>query len=142
MRSAKPCSCNRGFGNHGRIGGQGAQGATDHRVIGWDQNPGVLEQALAQEPSTPWAERTPCRIPTCCSWRSTPGGDRFRAPAPCADSAKCLVVDFCGVKGPVVAALEEPCRQAGVAFIGGHPMAGREFSGFDHSLADLFVGAA
>lgn len=54
----------------------------------------------------------------------------------------CLVVDLCGVKGPVVSAVSELCRKHGVVFIGGHPMAGREYAGFNYSDKDLFKGGS
>ena len=52
-----------------------------------------------------------------------------------------LVIDCCGIK-------EEICRRCfplaenfGFTFIGGHPMAGTQFSGFKYSRANLFNGA-
>lgn len=53
-----------------------------------------------------------------------------------------VVVDLCGVKGMVCQALEPYCRQVGLRFVGGHPMAGREFSGYDYTLPSLFTGAS
>ncbi|SDM60529.1 prephenate dehydrogenase [Acetanaerobacterium elongatum] len=54
----------------------------------------------------------------------------------------CVIADLCGIKREVCGALSEPCRVAGVTFIGAHPMAGREFSGFDYTTADLFQRAS
>lgn len=54
----------------------------------------------------------------------------------------CTVIDTCGVKAAVVSALEKPLAEAGVNFVGCHPMAGREFSGFDHSIDNLFDNAS
>jgi len=46
-----------------------------------------------------------------------------------------ILTDVCGAK-------EEICRQgAGPAFVGGHPMAGTEFRGFEAASARLFEGA-
>lgn len=52
-----------------------------------------------------------------------------------------LVLDLCGIK-------EEICRRCfplaekyGFTFVGGHPMAGSQFSGFKYSRANLFEGA-
>lgn len=53
-----------------------------------------------------------------------------------------LVMDVCGVKRAVVDAVQKPLSDAGVTFIGAHPMAGREFSGFSHARADLFQNAS
>lgn len=54
----------------------------------------------------------------------------------------CLIVDFCGVKGYVCQALGPWCREHGRTFVGGHPMAGREFSGYAYTTPDLFRGAS
>lgn len=53
-----------------------------------------------------------------------------------------LVVDCCGVKQPVCAALEPLSRTYGFTFIGGHPMAGLERFGYDNGRAGLFQGAS
>ncbi len=52
-----------------------------------------------------------------------------------------IVIDICGVKEIVVSAAQSLLLEAGVNYIGGHPMAGREYKGFRYSLADLFLGA-
>ncbi|MCC8042824.1 MAG: prephenate dehydrogenase [Oscillospiraceae bacterium] len=53
-----------------------------------------------------------------------------------------IVIDTCGVKKEIVNAVEKPLADRGVAFIGAHPMAGREFSGFEYSLDNLFDDAS
>ncbi len=53
-----------------------------------------------------------------------------------------IVIDAGGVKECIVEAVDPILRARGVIFIGCHPMAGREFSGFAYSLADLFKGAS
>ncbi len=53
-----------------------------------------------------------------------------------------VVVDLCGVKREPVALLTPLARANGFLYIGGHPMAGREHGGFDHSSADLFDNAS
>ena len=52
-----------------------------------------------------------------------------------------VVVDICGVKRPVMEAMRA-VKQDGWIFVGGHPMAGKEKSGFEHSDAALFKGAS
>ena len=53
-----------------------------------------------------------------------------------------VVVDLCGVKRVVC----EPCfalaEQYGFSFIGGHPMAGKQYSGIKYATADLFRNAS
>lgn len=54
--------------------------------------------------------------------------------------ARTLVVDCGGVKRPICAACFEEAERAGFAFLGGHPMAGTQKSGFRAARADLFAG--
>ena len=56
-------------------------------------------------------------------------------------SPNALVMDCCGVKQEICEACFPLAEQFGFTFIGGHPMAGTQFSGFKHSRADLFQGA-
>ncbi len=53
-----------------------------------------------------------------------------------------ILVDLCGVKRTVVAAIAPIAERCGFAYIGGHPMAGRERGGFTASTEDLYVGAS
>ena len=53
-----------------------------------------------------------------------------------------ILVDLCGVKRTVVAAIAPIAEQYGFAYIGGHPMAGRERGGFTAATDDLYVGAS
>lgn len=52
-----------------------------------------------------------------------------------------VVLDVCGVKRPVCEALFPLAAEKGFAFVGAHPMAGIERSGFDHATKTLFQGA-
>ena len=53
-----------------------------------------------------------------------------------------ILVDLCGVKRTVVSAITPIAQERGFAYIGGHPMAGRERGGFTASSEDLYVGAS
>jgi prephenate dehydrogenase len=53
-----------------------------------------------------------------------------------------IIVDTCGVKKTVCEELFPLAKEKSFNFIGGHPMAGLEFSGFNHSVEDLFDGAS
>ena len=57
-------------------------------------------------------------------------------------SPNTIVVDMCGVKRTVVDAIAPLAREHGFAYIGGHPMAGRERWGFTAATDDLFIGAS
>lgn len=52
-----------------------------------------------------------------------------------------LVMDCCGVKREICSRCFPIAEQYGFTFIGGHPMAGTQFSGFKYSRSDLFSGA-
>lgn len=54
----------------------------------------------------------------------------------------CLVTDMVGVKQAVVDQATPLALQHGLHFVGGHPMAGREFSGYAYATADLFENAS
>lgn len=56
-------------------------------------------------------------------------------------SKHALVIDCCGIKKEVCRRCFPLAEQYGFTFIGGHPMAGSQFSGFKYSRADLFEGA-
>ena len=53
-----------------------------------------------------------------------------------------ILVDLCGVKRTVVEAITPIAAEHGFAYIGGHPMAGRERGGFTAATDDLYVGAS
>ncbi len=53
-----------------------------------------------------------------------------------------ILVDLCGVKRTVVAAIAPIAEERGFSYIGGHPMAGKERGGFTASTEDLYVGAS
>ena len=60
--------------------------------------------------------------------------DRFRKGS--------IVIDVGGVKGYVVSRCTPVLEEKGVYFLGTHPMAGTENSGFDYSKPDMFVKAS
>ena len=57
-------------------------------------------------------------------------------------SKSTVVVDLCGVKRVVVESIAPIAEQYGFAYIGGHPMAGKERGGFTSATEDLYVGAS
>lgn len=52
-----------------------------------------------------------------------------------------LVIDCCGVKTEICRRCFPVAKIHGFTFMGGHPMAGTQFSGFKYSRANLFEGA-
>lgn len=57
-------------------------------------------------------------------------------------SADTIVTDVCGLKRYICKEGFRLADEYGFAFIGGHPMAGTQFSGYDNSKADMFVNAS
>ena len=56
-------------------------------------------------------------------------------------SKEALVIDCCGIKKEVCQRCFPVAERYGFTFVGGHPMAGSQFSGFKYSRASLFKGA-
>lgn len=56
-------------------------------------------------------------------------------------SRDALVIDCCGTKQEICSQCFPLAEQYGFTFVGGHPMAGSQFSGFKYSRANLFEGA-
>ena len=52
-----------------------------------------------------------------------------------------LVIDCCGIKRQICQRCFSAAKKYGFTFMGGHPMAGTQYSGFKYSRADLFDGA-
>lgn len=53
-----------------------------------------------------------------------------------------IVIDTCGVKKEIVDKVSLALAEYGVTFVGTHPMAGREFSGYEYSQDNLFDNAS
>lgn len=53
---------------------------------------------------------------------------------------KTLVIDCCGIKREICRRCFPLAEKYGFTFVGGHPMAGSQFSGFKYSRANLFEG--
>ena len=51
-----------------------------------------------------------------------------------------LVIDCCGIKREICRRCFPLAEKYGFTFVGGHPMAGSQFSGFKYSRANLFEG--
>ena len=54
---------------------------------------------------------------------------------------KPVVIDCCGTKAGVVSEGQRIAKEFGFCYVGGHPMAGTQYSGFSHAMKELYVGA-
>ncbi len=52
------------------------------------------------------------------------------------------IVDCCGTKRTVCEKIWNGITNSNITFVGGHPMAGKHFSGFEYASATLFKGAS
>lgn len=52
-----------------------------------------------------------------------------------------LITDVCGIKGDFAARMRKLAADNGLRYVGMHPMAGKEFGGYQNSTADLFQRA-
>ena len=130
----------------GLIGGSMAKAIhqyTDCTLLGYDTDGAVLSRALDEGiiSAALTADRlADCQLvivalyPEAAVDYVTRHRDQFRRSG--------TVMDCGGVKGVVCGPLESVVRDAGFHFVGGHPMAGIERSGYGHAFPELFQGAS
>ena len=129
----------------GLIGGSAAKAfkAAGHTVYGYDIDATVL--GYARLDGTIDKELAKNTLPQCnlILLTATPAAvigylaDNAPHIAP-----QALVVDFCGTKRAVCEQGFALAAQYGFTLVGGHPMAGLQYSGYKHSRATLFGGAS
>lgn len=114
---------------------------TNHTVYGVDVNKETIAMAVSQNAidsetdDLGLADITIVSLyPTDAIDYITANADRFKEGS--------IVIDTCGIKKAVVDSVTPLLERYGVTFIGAHPMAGREFSGFEYSLDNLFDEAS
>ncbi len=114
---------------------------TNHTVYGIDINKETIAMALSQNAidkettELGLADLTIVSLyPTDAIDYITENADKFKEGS--------IVIDTCGIKKEIVDRVTPVLDKYGVTFIGAHPMAGREFSGFEYSLDNLFDEAS
>ena len=128
----------------GLIGGSLAKAYRAHgaRVLAFDTDGAVL--SFAQLDGTVDAVLTKENVSECdivlIAVRPGAAISYLREAAPHI-GARPVVIDCCGTKRKVCAACFPIAEQYGITYLGGHPMAGTQFSGFKYAKANLFVGA-
>lgn len=135
----------------GLIGGSFARAfrAAGAEVLAYDTDPDVLAAAMVEtvEGELDDASVGRCDLivlaaypAACVSWLR----DHAELLGSCSDVAAGtgpVVIDTAGVKGPVCGEAFALAAEHGFAFVGAHPMAGAENSGFAFARPDLFRGA-
>lgn len=130
----------------GLIGGSMARAikrGTDHTVWGLDINDNTMQKALlcgAVDERLTDERLSACDLLLLALTPNVLAKEAVRI-APLLGSGM-VVVDLCGVKRTVYDVLAPLAQKHGFLYVGGHPMAGRECSGFDNSGATLFDGAS
>lgn len=130
----------------GLIGGSMAQAIkkyTDHTVIATNRSYSIIEKALDDKAID--AEMNEVNLGECdLLFLALYPKDTIEYIEKHADKIKrdCCIIDLCGVKRFVCDVITPISLEKGFHFVGGHPMAGREVSGYDGATPDLFVNAS
>ena len=133
----------------GLIGGSFAQAATraGHAVAVWNRTRATSERAVAdgaaaavlEEDMTSTAGRPDLNLISLPPDAVVPWIDAHQS----AFKPGAVVVDATGVKGTICAALRKYAYDdTPWTFVGGHPMAGKEVSGYANATPDLFADAS
>lgn len=129
----------------GLIGGSLARSIhshSEHTVLGWDLAPEIVASALSEgaiHEELPEGNPESCDVvlvalyPSLCVDYITAHAAQFAKDA--------VVIDCAGVKRSVCRPLFELAQDRDWYYVGGHPMAGRERSGFESSRENLFERA-
>lgn len=130
----------------GLIGGSFAKAYSDndeHRVYAYDINPQVMHDAYDMKIVEDELNET--TIPSCdlillalypqASVEYLKNNARYI-------SSHTMVIDCCGVKEYVCKECFPVAKEYGFTFVGGHPMAGRHFSGLEYSMKTMYNGAS
>lgn len=129
----------------GLIGGSICKALSDrtsHAIWGYDRDKNTLEQALdfgcissaVSENEFSNADMViVCLHPLASRSFMETNIPKFKS--------NCIVFDVCGIKGQMVSDITDLALQYNIHYVGTHPMAGKEHSGFEFSDKDLFNGA-
>lgn len=130
----------------GLIGGSVAKALklnTDHIVLGMDTQEDTLLDACScgaiDGKASPEDLRTADVVYLCIYPESALEFAKENGPAL---KEGCILTDACGIKGEICQGMERLRGTGKYVFVAGHPMAGKELSGFAASDAGIFVGAS
>lgn len=111
---------------------------TDHTIFGVDKNPKVIRQALDINAIDREGNIAACDVVFVCLYPDE--AVQYICEAEFKPNA--VVTDISGVKRPVWRGVKKAAQEKGIRYIGSHPMAGKEKSGFEESEHTLFFGAS
>ena len=146
LNSEKPTLADKTIGivGLGLIGGSLAKALkvnTSNRLLGYDINPNVIKQALAEEvldDAPALTQLHECDMVLIALYPEATidfikeNWDNFKKGT--------VIIDCAGVKAEICAELSQQAASKDLYFVGGHPMTGIERTGYEHSFAHLFSG--
>ncbi len=106
---------------------------TDERILEFSMLSGVVEGRLNDE------MLPQCDLILVCTYPQA-AIEYLKEKGP-SIGKKPVVIDSCGTKLVVVDKCMQIAKECGFTYVGGHPMAGTQYSGFKHSREDMYVGA-
>lgn len=130
----------------GLIGGSFARAYSDndeHMVLAYNRSKNVIEKAYEDKSINGELNEKNigscdlvllCLYPKLCI-------DYLKKMAPFINK-NTMVIDCCGTKELLCEECFEIAKEYGFTFVGGHPMAGRHFSGYDYSTKTMYNGAS
>lgn len=128
----------------GLIGGSLAKAykKSEHTVYSYDIDKKILDFAIlsgAVDGILSFENINKCNLVLLCVYPDA-AVEYLSAAAPFIDE-NAFVIDCCGTKEKVCNACFDIAKKYSFTFVGGHPMAGTQYSGFKYSKASLFKGA-
>ena len=113
-----------------------------HRVLAWNRSASILDFAMLNGEVDGKLDRdtaSGCDLILICVYPEAAIA-WLREMAPYIGKGP-LVMDCCGTKQVVCSACFPLAEEYGFIFVGGHPMAGTQYSGYRHARAELYKGA-
>ena len=128
----------------GLIGGSFAKAYHEagHRVLAWNRSRSVLEEAMASGDVDGELKKETlpdCDLVLLCIYPQA-AIDWLTEMAPYVGK-KPVVIDCCGTKRVVCTACFPLAERYGFRYLGGHPMAGTQYSGLKYARGNLYCGA-
>lgn len=115
-----------------------------HEVFGYDVSPAVMEKAELVKAFNGVLNEKTVKDVDMLIVATTPDVFLPAVERVIKDLKKgAVIVDFCGVKRKIMDDMERLLKvRPDLVYVGGHPMAGREFSGIEHAITTLFDKAS
>lgn len=111
---------------------------TDNRVIGIDKDKSVEERALSDNSIDEAFSGDFSEIDLIVISLYPDAAEKYFISVAGKLKNGTVITDVCGIKGEFAEKMNTIAIENGLDYVGVHPMAGREFGGYENSIADLF----